>query len=334
MSEPERLPWHAEHWLRVAAARSVDRMPHAMLLRGIEGLGKTLFAQRLAASLLCPTPQADGDACGECRGCRQRAAASHPDLVWLAPEAPGRQIKIDAVRELTAKSVLTAQPGGYRVCVIEPAEAMNRAAANALLKTLEEPTARTVLVLVSSHPDRLPGTIRSRCRALTFRVPPTAEAVDWLQERLADRQPDELTALLGLAGGAPLRAQRAADEDWIGEGRRLTDDLTGLRRRESNPVQLLEKWEDQPLTALTAGLKRLVNDLVTLATGLSDASIHHPALRAELQSLAEGIDLQGLYRFADLLVDADRSAANNANTQMTLEHLVNCWLQITRPGGR
>lgn len=334
MSGSAALPWHEAHWARLVAARRVERLPHAILLRGPSGLGKEAFAHRLAAGLVCTAPQPDGDACGECAACRQRQAGSHPDLHRLEPEAPGRPIKIDAVRGLTAKSVLAAQPAGFRVFVINPADAMNRPAANALLKTLEEPTPRTILVLVSAHPDRLPGTIRSRCQALTFRAPGPDSARAWLQDQLPEEPSDRLDALLGMAGGAPLRALVAREEDWDAEGRRLVEELAILKQRQINPLQLVEKWEERPLTSITAGLKRLFSDLVRSAAGLSETPIYHAALRTELQSLTEGIDWRDLYRFVDLLSDAERAASHNANAQMTLENLVNCWLELTRPGGR
>ncbi len=169
---------------------------------------------------------------------------------------------------------------------------------------------------------------------ISFRVPPALDVTHWLSENLADRPPEKIQELLTLAGGSPLRALVAAEEDWIDTGKRLVEDLGALKRRDCNPIQLLEKWEELPLNAVNAGLKRLVNDLVKLATGLADGRILHVGLRWELQSLAEGIDLRDMFRLADLLSEADRAAANNANAQMTLENLVNCWLQITRPGGR
>lgn len=325
------LPWHEEHWARLAAARHQQRVPHALLLRGPQGLGKRRFAERLARALVCPQPTPEGNACETCVACRQTSAGSHPDIVHLAPDEPGRQIKIGAVRQLTAKSVLSAQPKAYRVCLIQPADAMNQAAANALLKTLEEPTERTVLLLVTSRPDRLPATIRSRCQALAFRVPPTEIARAWLTEQ---GPVAGLEDCLPLAAGAPLTALEAAAQDWVGDARRLTGDLAALAARDINPLQVVENWAERPLTTVIAGLKRLSSDLVKSTSGLGDGPLYHPVLRSELQSLAKKIDLRGVYSFCDRLIDCERAAANNANTQMALEHLVNGWLELTRPGGR
>lgn len=331
MTFPAALPWHSEQWGRLHAARTGGRLPHALLLRGTQGLGKSLFARRLAASLLCGSPLDDDSPCGRCKACHLVEAGNHPDFHHLAPEEPGRAIKIDAVRQLVSKSVLSAQPESYRVFIIEPADAMNRSAANALLKTLEEPVARTVMVLVSSNPDRLPGTVRSRCQQVGFRIPPAEDALNWLASRVETASPD---ALLQIAGGAPLRALTAANEGWLGQDAELADELAALGRRERNPIQVVEKWEDRPLASVISGLKRLTTDLVKVAVGTVDAGLCHTDLKAELHALAEGIDLRDLFAFADELVDADRAMANNANAQMTLEHLVNCWLQLTRRGGR
>ena len=234
----EVYPWQIGHWQRIVSSRAAGRLPHAILLCGPAGLGKAHFARRLAEALVCTQPHGDGDACGSCGSCRLSRAGSHPDLHWVAPEEPGKMIKIDAVRELTAKSVLSAQAGGYRVFVLDPAEAMNRSAANALLKTLEEPASRSVLILVSSHPDRLPATIRSRCQALKFMIPSAEQVRGWLGSRLED---GDLERLLAVSGGAPLRALQAREEGWIEEGQRLIGELHALKTRRSNPLQIVEE---------------------------------------------------------------------------------------------
>jgi hypothetical protein len=114
----------------------------------------------------------------------------------------------------------------------------------------------------------------------------------------------------------------------------LAANLAKLKRREINPIQLVEKWEEWPLSLVIAGLKRLAADLVKVAAGVAEGDLRHRGLRPELQDLCEGIDLRQVFVFSDQLLGSERAALNNANTQMTLEHIMNCWLQLTRQGGR
>ncbi len=330
MRESDTHPWHAEQWHRIMVAHGALRLPHALLLTGPPGLGKGDFARRLAQVLVCVNPNEQGDPCGACGACRLVLAGTHPDLHFIQPEEPGRMIKIDAIRGLTAKSVLAAQDGGYRVFVIDPADMMNRAAANALLKTLEEPAKRSILVLVSSHPDRLPATIRSRCQIVRFPVPPARLVRDWLGQAAPE---EELDQLLAISGGAPLRVLQAREQGWLEEGRDLCRELSALKRRQINPLQITEEWGKRPLTSVLDGLKRCLTDLIKLANGLSGAMLYHPALREDLQSLGQGIELKSLYGFNDQLLKADRELSHNLNGPMLLEHIANRWLQISRPGG-
>ena len=330
MSVAGALPWHADQWRRLAAARGVGRVPHALLLAGAPGLGKSAFAQRLQNALLCTRPEAGGDACGECDACRLSRAGTHPDCHRIAPEAEGKPIRIDAVRQIAERNVLAAQSGGYRVFVLEPADALNRAAANALLKTLEEPASRAVLILVSSHPDRLAPTVRSRCQQVRFGLPPAAEVAEWLAGRVPESEAEEL---LAIAGGAPLRALEARASDWPGLARSLVTELDALKRRRTNPLQTVQNWTGRPLNLLLGALQRCQADLVRLAAAGPVPVLFHPNLRPELQSLGQGIDLQALFGFGDELARLEREAGRNLNVQMQIEHLVNRWLDTTRPGG-
>lgn len=331
MTDATAHPWHQEQWSRITRARESGRLPHALLLAGAPGLGKADFARRLSDSLVCPQAGEGGDACGRCPSCGSAQAGTHPDQRFVAPEEPGRPIKIDAIRQLTANSVLSANEGGFRVFVIEPADTMNHAASNALLKTLEEPRPRTLLILVSSRPDRLAATIRSRCQLLKFAIPGAELTRTWLRERGIDDNVDEL---LAVSGGAPLRALQAREHGWLEESRRLSEELLTLKHRKTNPLTIVEEWEKRPLHLLSDSLKRCLSDLVKLVSGLHDAVIYHPGMRADLQCLGEGIDLRKLYGFNDEVLRLDREASNNLNVQMQLEHIVNRWLQITRPEGR
>ncbi|MEO6799138.1 MAG: DNA polymerase III subunit delta', partial [Rhodanobacter sp.] len=178
-------PWHAEHWSRLQARRERDELPHALLLCGAAGLGKRAFAQRFIHGLFC-SDSANGDACGRCRSCLLIEAGSHPDLVVLGfglrrDGTPRTEIVVDQIRDLSARLAMRSQLGGWQIAMIDPADAMNAAAANALLKTLEEPAAQTMLVLLADSPWRLPQTIRSRCQRIEFQLPETAVALAWLQ---------------------------------------------------------------------------------------------------------------------------------------------------------
>lgn len=331
MSAVERYSWHESQWQRLSRARAAGRLPHAVLLSGPQGIGKSDFARRLSHALVCPTPDDKGDACGHCAACRLSAAGSHPDQQWVSPEEPGKMIKIDAIRELSAKSVLSAQQGGFRVIVIDPADAMNRASANGLLKTLEEPSSRTVLVLVSSQIHRLPATIRSRCQVVAFPMPDMQQARAWLGQKIADR---DLDAVLAISAGAPLRALEAREQEWVQADQRLIDELAILKHRKGNPLHVVQEWRNRPLTLVFDSFKRCMVDLIKSANGLAGQAVYHPSALDDLQSLVEGIDLQQLYGFNDELLQLDRDSTNNLNPQMMLEYLASRWLQITRPGGR
>lgn len=220
----ELYPWQNESWQRWAELRS--RLPHAVLLKGPQGIGKLDFAVNLAQSLLCEAPQASGMACENCPSCHWFLQEAHPDFRLIQPDAlnevegageqedgkkkkPSRQISVDQIRNLLDFTNLSSHRGGNRVVLIHPAEAMNANAANALLKTLEEPSRQLLIILVSHKPQQLLPTILSRCLALAMPLPKPAESIAWLQQR-GIKQP---MALLAQAGFAPLVAQRLAEEN-------------------------------------------------------------------------------------------------------------------------
>ena len=179
-SDAQPLAWQRD-MLRSLLARRV-RWPHALLITGRPGIGKRVLANSVARALLCEMPMAEGLPCGKCPGCTYAIAGQHPDLRVVEPidivddvAKPVEWIVVDKIRALTTWAQLTSHRGGAKVGIVDPAERMNAAAANALLKTLEEPPPDTFLLLVSHQPGRLAATIRSRCQVVTA-PEPTATA--------------------------------------------------------------------------------------------------------------------------------------------------------------
>src|SRR5271163_3734537 len=175
----DRLPWLADSQQRLRAAMSMGRLPHSLLLISIPGLGAEQLANWATALLLCDSP--DARPCGACPSCRLLRADTHPDAHVVRLEEDSQQIKIDQVRELVESLMLKSYRGGYKVGIIESAESLNANGANAFLKTLEEPTADTVLIMIARPSHRLPATIASRCLRLTLQPPSTEAAIAWLE---------------------------------------------------------------------------------------------------------------------------------------------------------
>ena len=238
-------PWHAEHWSRLRARLVRGALPHALLVCGPAGLGKRDFVQRFVRSLLCTETSTDGEACGRCRSCLLLDAGTHPDLVSLGlglrkDGVQRSEIVVDQIRELSARLAMSSQFGGWQVAIIDPADVMNAAAANALLKTLEEPSPQTLLVLLADAPWRLPQTIRSRCQRIEFQLPAQDQAIAWLQ---AAGIKDAAAALVA-AGGNPGLAREWAKNDALGRRQEVRKDLAALAAGRGETAEVVRRWLD------------------------------------------------------------------------------------------
>jgi DNA polymerase-3 subunit delta' len=306
------------------AARA-GRLPHALLLTGPQGSGKSSFAQTFASALLCRAPAPDGSACGRCRNCDWLAAGTHPNLIQISPEEDASAIRIDQIRGLIERVALTAAgDDAMRVVIVKPAEAMNRNAANSLLKTLEEPPLRTLLMLVSHAPATLPATIRSRCQRIDFGGDRTMKA-DWLQTQL--RTDVVAECALGLANGGPLLALKLDQAGVFAERRRMLSELQGLTTGEVEPITTAARWSGLDLTTSLRVLVSLVQDLIRSKFPETDAQLQHLDLLQVLRATAERIDLCKLTRAHALLLQHWRLHGMGANVrpQDMLEDFALLW---------
>jgi len=279
MSTPAHFaPWQARAYTQLAAVLDAGRMGHGVLFAGAAGLGKRAVAERLAQRALCRTRDADGEPCGTCKSCQLFAAGTHPDYAdvsFILNKEGTRmrtEIVIDQIRELSERLALTPQYGGAQVALLEPADAINNAAGNALLKTLEEPHPGRYLWLITAHPARLSATIRSRCQRVEFRLPPRDEAVAWLA---AQGHPTAVAAeALDAARGHPGLADAWIRSDGLALRRQVASDLDKLERGTAGALATAQAWvadEHAALRLSHAADIALERSAAAGRTGLTDA---------------------------------------------------------------
>jgi DNA polymerase-3 subunit delta' len=264
-------PWLADAWHSLAARLERNELPHALLIAGARGLGKRALADALVAAALCESRTVDGHACGHCRACRLVAAGSHPDRARITFELrddgkPRTEITIDQIRALSQRLSLSSQFGGLQIVLVDPADSMNASAANALLKTLEEPSSSTVIVLISDRPARLPATIRSRCQRIELHVPPLIQAREWLVgQGVSTTKADEaLVATLGNPG----LALSALSDDTLALRGACSRDLAALRSGRGSALAIAEAWAaDRPAERLWQAAVLARDEALSLARG-------------------------------------------------------------------
>ncbi len=303
-----------------ALQRSVNtgRVAHAYLFDGIEGCGRRTTACALIQVLFCLQPVA-GDACGVCSSCRKLIAGNHPDLQFLSPLPDKRDISIEQIREL--QQVLSLRPFEARrkACLIEPAERMNEKSANALLKTLEEPPGDAILILLTTQPDLLLSTIRSRCQHLRFSPLDDTVVAELLEQQGIERQKAAELAPLA-AGSMQYAAQLDADQDQVLR-REL---LTGLTHASSRSIgsifdtaETLAGNRDETLKLFDI-LTGLIRDLVVLRAA-GESGVANKSLIKELSAESDRFLQVSLMEALELALTTRRAVQGNANPKLSLE---------------
>lgn len=332
-------PWQHQSWQSLARLRAF--LPHAILFYGSEGIGKTAFVERFAQSLLCESPAADGQPCDQCMSCGWFVQYSHPDYRRIRPEifdegaesdeedstdteakkssaksarAPSKEIKIDQIRALTDFMNISTHRRGKRVIVLYPAEALNSAAANSLLKTLEEPGPETVFLLISNSIDRLLPTILSRCRKFALSVPPQTEALRWLEAQGVD----DADIWLAEQGGAPLSALALAQS---GSRETMDEFLAQLARPSTEgALKTAERLQKIPTLELVSWMQRWLYDLFSVK--LSGRIRYYPRYRKELAALADRAQTEALLRALKSANDRRAVAQHPLSAKLFIEDML------------
>ncbi len=303
------------------------RLPHGLLFKGTQGIGKLDLAMSFARSLLCQHPDEARFACGHCPSCHWFEQGSHPDFRLLQPESlslngeesesgkkASKQISVDQVRELADFSGMSAHQGGRRVVIVHPAEAMNANAANALLKNLEEPPPGLLFILVSHKPQQLLPTILSRCLSFALSAPDAANGVHWLAQQGVENPAEALAA----SGFAPLQAVQIDEQLGSEERNKL---LRGVRQPAALDVfalaEVLQKTEQ---VLIVQWLQQWSYDLSAMK--LAGRLRYHPGEEATFKKLVEHVTPLNLARLQGFLQGAKREARHTLNPKLFLESLL------------
>ncbi len=274
--------WLKPQMSALQAARAADRLPHALLIHDAAGAGGDWLARWAAQLTLCTN--ASAAPCGNCASCRRVEAGQHPDFVVVQPTDDSKQIRIEQVRELASELALTSHQGGYKVGILTPADAFNRFAANCLLKTLEEPSPRTLLILVVRTPSLLPATILSRCQRIAVRTPKRADSVAWLEANVGA---GDWNAVLDTLGEAPFLAATAdlSAIPQLGSETRRT--LEEVERGAADPVATAERWSRSEPALRLSCFENWLTDRIRRQAG---THLPRPASVNNIRTLFELVD--------------------------------------------
>ncbi|HEU0289433.1 MAG TPA: DNA polymerase III subunit delta' [Burkholderiales bacterium] len=311
------------------------QLPHALLLRGPQGIGKLAYAEAIAHALLCESPAPDGSACGRCTACGWMGQGGHPDFRRLEPESltgsrdaeegsekkkPSEEIRIEQVRGIEDFVQVTSHRGGAKIVLIHPAETLNPNAANALLKNLEEPPPRTYFLLVAHRWHRLLPTLKSRCQQIALPRPPAEAARGWLKEQGA-RDPD---LALAQAGGAPLSAAKLDEEYW----QQRAWFLKAIGGKAPDALAIAEQVRDHAPALIVSWLQKWSYDLV--CHKVTGKVSYNPDFAVPISAAADRIELLEAVRFLRQMVRLQRVVSHPLNTRLFFEEMLLTYAALLR----
>jgi len=307
---------------RLGALLDRGQLPHALLIHGSAGVGRRLLAFRLRDRLL-DSAATSPDSSLLCTGrIDEEALVRHPDFRLLQPIEDKKTIGVDQVRELIGFLSLTSHQHGAKVVIIFPAQAMNKEAANCLLKTLEEPAANSYLILVAEAPSRLPPTIVSRCHRVRIPLPDAQQARSWLH----DIDPGvDWPHMLELCGGAPLTALGWRQIGFPQLSRDLEQDLLLLRKRADTPAGVARRWaKKEPESCLRWLFNRLGAELRSQLEQQGNESVVKPDNR-HLQKSTEMLNMEPSFAVLRQISELRRLHGSGLNAELQLANVLALW---------
>jgi len=322
------LPWQQSNWAHLCEYRAQNRVPQALLISGNKGLGKQRLAQQFAFSLLCVKPQDNGLRCGHCDRCLLLNAQTHPDFIEISPEEPGKTITIGQVRSLVTRLTLKPQFESWRVAIVSPADLMNKAAANAFLKCLEEPTERTVILLVTDKSAHLPATIMSRCQKLAVARPDKATVITWLKQQNTEISQDNAITLYGLAQGSPLLALDYSMDGTLALRNDCFKAWIDIAKQRRHPVIIAEDWYKLPESSLIFWITSWIIDMIKCRYPIKSDWLYNPDLIESLQDLSLQLELKELYKLYDLMLVNRQRLNTQINKQTLFEEILIKWFEL------
>ena len=306
--------WFEAAQREIRAALAGDRLAHGILIHEDAGAGGLAFARWIAQLLSCREPERAP--CGECRECRWVAADQHPDVTRLAPLEDSNYIVVDQVRELIAELALTAHGRGYKVAIFTPADALFPNAANSLLKTLEEPPRRTLMLLVTSQPARLMATVRSRCSRIRLKGPTAAEAATFLE---AARGPGPWAEALAATGGGPFSLLDADPESLAKLRNETIQAMNEIGAGKLQPPGVAERWtaKGADIAARLACLEIWVTERILESAAIRDVT--------HLSGQGKQSNICRLFDLSDAIRDMRKLSLTSINKTMAVESLLWRW---------
>jgi len=322
-------PWFKNELESLSNLFLRQSLPHALLLTSAGGLGTANIVQHLSRLMLCHQPSISNQqgGCGQCKSCLLFQAGSHPDVHSVTFEEGKKQLRVDQIRSASQFIQKTPQQGRNKIVIIEPADQMNLQAANALLKSLEEPPEGTFLVLITDRPMSLLPTIRSRCFKMAL-TPPTPEIQSrWLSQKIQDA--DVLNMLMAVCEGQPCKAMELYDGDGLEVRAKLHEDLESLLSSKLSSVEVASKWNRLPINEVMSWLSLWMTDACRFIGSKGQTSLRDPLTGKVVKYTIKNANADSIFTLTDYILETKAKFDNqaNLNQQLVLEDILIRWLK-------